>query len=321
MSMRRRPERSAIVGLLVLVMLVVGLSRVTDLPLFGRHTTYHAEFRDAGGLKPGDPVKVAGVAVGSVEGVEISGDKVVITFDLDDDVRLGDQTTATVGSGSLLGDKVLKVVSQGPGRVPDGATIPLSRTTSAYDVVDAFADLTTTTEDLDKDKIASAFDTLAHTFDDSPQEVRAALKGLTRFSSSVAARDRDLQDLLTHAHSVTRVLDRRKADITSLLRHTNLLLGELSRRRSAIHDLLVSTHDLSEQLSGAVNDNQARLTPALRNLDGVTGLLVERQRELAMVIKNLEIYGRYYTNVVGSGPWFDNYIPRVPDSVDVEVNK
>lgn len=306
---------------MAVALLVVGLSRAGDLPMFsGGRATYRAEFSDAGGLRPGDPVKVAGVRAGVIDDIRIDDDRVVITFDLDGAVTLGDRTSAAVASGSLLGDKYLRITPAGDGSTPEDGLIPLARTTAPYDVVDAFADLTTTTGKLDKDGIAEALDTLSATFAESPDEVRAALDGLTRFSVTVSSRDEDLNKLLRHAANVTSVLDRRKGDLTALVRQSNLLLDELSDRRAAIHDVLVHTRSLSDQLRGVVRDNQAAITPALTHLEGVTDVLVTRQRELGQVIRDLEVYGRYYTNVVGSGPWFDNYIPRAPGSIQVEVD-
>lgn len=322
MSDTARTMRTALVGIAGVVLVVAAALNADRLPIVGiGGTRYQAELTDASGLAPGDPVKVAGVAAGTVREIDIDGDRVTVSFELDEDVRLGDRTEAAVGSGSLLGDKYLKVVPLGSGDLAEGAVIPLARTEAAYDVVDAFADLTDTTGRLDADRIAEALTTVADTFRGSEREVRAAVSGLTRLSGTIARRDAELQQLLAHATEVSGVLADRRGDLSRLLRSSNLLLGELERRREAIGALLVSSRELSDALHGVVVDNQERLTPALRDLAGVTELLAGRQRELRATIRNLEVYGRYYTNVVGSGPWFDNYIPRIPDSVQVEVGR
>lgn len=318
----QRSQRRALVGLLCGLLVIVAAVNADRLPLLGGGgIEYRAEITDASGLAGGDPVKVAGVAVGEVRDIDIAGDHVTIAFEVDSDVPLGDQTTATVGSGSLLGDKYLKLDPRGSGALAEGATIPLARTEPAYDVVDAFADLTNTTGKLDDDRIAKALTTLADTFRGSRPQIRAAVSGLTRLSESVDRRDQDLRELLDHANQVSGVLADRSGDIGRLLRSSDLLLGELQRRRQAVTTLLRSTRDLSDTLHGVVTDNATELTPALRHLAHVTGVLAARQRDLRSTIRNMEIYGRYYTNVVGNGPWFDNYIPRIPDSVRVEVDR
>lgn len=318
----RRAQRRALVGLVTTGLLLALVVNADGLPLLGRGgTDYRAEFTDASGLAPGDPVKVSGITVGSVDHIEISGDHVLVEIEVDADVALGDRTRASVGSGSLLGDKYVKLVSAGAEGLAAGATIPLARTEPAYDVVDAFGDLADTTAQLDDRAIASALSTLADTFRGARPEVQAAVSGMTRLSEAVARRDRDLEVLLDHASEVTAVLAERRDDVGELLRSSDLLLGELQRRRSAVRELLVTTRELSDSLHAVVRDNQRRLTPALRDLHKVTRVLARRQSELGATIRNMEIYGRYYTNVVGNGPWFDNYIPRIPDSVRIEVGR
>lgn len=314
--------RRAVVGLAACALVFAAALNVDRLPLIGSGgIRYQAELTDASGLAEGDPVKVAGIAVGTVREIEIDQDRVTVEFEVDSDVRLGTDTEATVGSGSLLGDKYLKLEPFGDGALESGATIPLERTRPAYDVVDAFADLTDTTARLDDEMIADALTTLADTFRGSRPQVRAAVSGLTRLSDSIARRDAELERLLGHATEVSGVLADRRGDLSRLLRSSNLLLGELRQRRDAIRDVLVSTRELSDALRAVVVDNRDRITPALEDLEAVTRLLAGRQRELRATIRNMDAYGRYYTNVVGSGPWFDNYIPRLPDSVQVGVDR
>jgi len=63
------------VGIFVLVALVIGASIAFSIGaqenIFESKTTYHAIFRDVGGLQKGNTVRVAGVSVGSVTDVLI----------------------------------------------------------------------------------------------------------------------------------------------------------------------------------------------------------------------------------------------------------
>jgi phospholipid/cholesterol/gamma-HCH transport system substrate-binding protein len=93
----RNPFVVGAVGLAVLGVLVYGAFNASDLPLIGGGTTYAAQFSEAGGLRPSDEVRVAGVRVGAVEDVELDGDHVRVAFKVeDDDVRLGKETGASI---------------------------------------------------------------------------------------------------------------------------------------------------------------------------------------------------------------------------------
>lgn len=302
----RDPLRIGAVGIVVIALLVVGAYRVADLPFIGAGNAYAAQFRDANGITRGTEVQVAGIRVGRVDEIDLHGDHVTAHFTVEDDLRLGEETAAAIRVGSLLGQAYVELRPAGTGRLDAGSLIPLERTEPAYDLVTAVSDLTSNTQEIRVERVARAFDTLSTTFRGSPRELRTAIDGLSRFSTMVAARDRDLRELLEHANGVSGVFDRHRHDVTQLLRSSNLLLDELRRRREVIHALLVNTGRLSRHLSGLVRENRASIQPALKDLGEVVDLLVKRRRSLERGIEQLTVYTRVFTNVVGSGPWFDN---------------
>src|ERR1700749_3384934 len=103
----------------------------------GAVTGYSAIFNDAARLKSGDSVRVAGVRVGTVNGLSLQPDKkVVVKFDADRLVVLTDGTKAAVRYLNLVGDRYLDLVD-GPGstkRLPAGGQIPVDRTAPALDL-------------------------------------------------------------------------------------------------------------------------------------------------------------------------------------------
>src|SRR4029453_5191859 len=180
----RNPVTAGVVGLTVIGLLMLAVFKAQALPLIGGGTRYSAQFTEAAGLKPNDEVRVAGVRVGQVEKVELDGDHVKVTFRVQDvrGVRLGDETRAETKIKTLLGAKFLMLIPEGSGRLKAGTEIPLDRTVSPYDVIDAFSDLATPTERIDTAQLAKAFDTLSATFRNTPEEVQASLTGLSRLS-------------------------------------------------------------------------------------------------------------------------------------------
>jgi phospholipid/cholesterol/gamma-HCH transport system substrate-binding protein len=65
----RNPVVIGAISLAVLAALILLAFRADDLPLIGGGDTYYAAFSEAGGLKPNDEVRVAGVRVGKVDAV------------------------------------------------------------------------------------------------------------------------------------------------------------------------------------------------------------------------------------------------------------
>ncbi|WP_437075368.1 MCE family protein [Streptomyces sp. enrichment culture] len=307
----RNPVVIGAAGLTALALLTAAAFNADSLPVIGGGDTYSAAFAEAGGLKPGDEVRIAGVKVGKVEEVELDGDHVKVTFKVKGDPDFGTATGASIRVQTILGSKYLALHPKGPGQLPPGSEIPLRRTVPAYDVVQAFSDLTTTTEEVDTARLAEALDTISATFEDSPAEVRASIKGLSRISRTVARRDEELRELLDHANGVTGVLARRSEDFSALVEDGDKLFTEIGKRRKAIHRLLVTSAALGVQLSGLVEDNEKELGPALKGLNQVVDMLERNQSSLDRSVKLLAPYVRVFTNTLGNGRWFDSYIQNM----------
>jgi phospholipid/cholesterol/gamma-HCH transport system substrate-binding protein len=313
MAGTRNPVATAIIGLLLVA--VVVLVAFNWPALFGGGTTYRAEFREAAGLRSGDMVTVAGVEAGRVNDVELAGDRVLVSFRVTD-AWVGDRTSASIEIRTLLGAKTLALDPQGDAELDSDGTIPLARTSSPFDVVEAFDGLSGTLDQIDTGQLAQSLDTLADTFRDTPPEIRGALDGLSRLSTTIASRDEEIRTLLAGTHELSRTLADRNAEVEKLLKDGNLLLGELQRRREAISKLLDGTIALSEQLRGLVADNEEQLRPTLEQLDRVAALLQRNRDSLGAGIRDLAVFVRVFANATGNGEWFDNYIcALLPPSV------
>ncbi len=308
----RNPVIIGAVSLAVLAALVLAAFRAEDLPLIGGGDTYYASFSEAGGLKANDEVRIAGVRVGKVKSVELDGDHVVVKFLVDTGVRFGTATGAAIKVKTLLGAMYLALQPQGPGQLEQGATIPVKRTTSPYDVVQAFSGLASRSERINTTQLATSLDTLAALTQNTPEEFRAALVGLSSLSKNIAARDDELNSLLVHMKRVSKVLGDHRADLVTLMRDGDKLFRALAARRDAVHNLLVSTSRLSVQLTGLVKDTRADLKPALDHLYNVVQVLEKNQDNLDNSLRLMAPFYRVFANTLGTGPWFDTYIQNLP---------
>jgi phospholipid/cholesterol/gamma-HCH transport system substrate-binding protein len=310
---KRHPKVTGAIGLVLLVALVFGAFHIEDLPLIGGGTGYAAAFRDASGLTPGNEVRVAGVKVGKVTAVTLRRDGnamyVRVEFRVDDDsVRLGTATGATIRIKTVLGQKYLGLAPAGPGKLAKGAQIPLTRTASPFDVMQAVNGLADTLQQIDTGQLAQAFTVLSQTFADTPASVRSSVAGLAQVSQSIASRDGELRDLLSHARGVSGVLAERDTEFQKLVADGSQLLTEVIARRDAIHNLLVSSSQLATQISGLVADNRNQLGPALAQLRGVVANLQQNRDNLSATVQNMAPFINAFTNVLGSGRWFDSYL-------------
>jgi phospholipid/cholesterol/gamma-HCH transport system substrate-binding protein len=315
MSTPFRERNPVIVGAISLAM-IAGLMLVAfkaqDLPLIGGGTTYYASFSDASGIKPNDEVRIAGVRVGKVTGVDLAGDHVKVTFKIKTDSPFGTQTGAEIKVKTLLGSMFLALQPKGTGQLKAGSDIPRSRTQSAYNVVDAFSGLASRAEAINVPQLSKSLDVVASATKNTPQAFQATLKGLSRLSANVAARDGQINTLLTNLHKVSGILSTHDQDIVALMKDSDTLMRALVARRAAVHRLLVSTSSFSRQLTLLVQQSRADLKPALSNLQSVVDLLLKNQNNLDQSLRLMAPFYRVFANTLGNGPWFDTWIANLP---------
>jgi len=296
----------AVVVLVLVLLLVLNINGVVGV--FGHH--YSAELAEAGGLKPGDPVRVSGLKVGRVGTVKLGDKGVIVEFTISNgDIRLGSRTTAAVEVATVLGDKALVLKSAGGGEL--AGRIPMSRTTSPYDVSEALSQLTEETGKIDIDQLAKALNTVSSTVDGVTPEFRSAITGIGRLSATIGSRDATLRALLDHANSFSKVLADRSEDMTALVKDGNALFSELLRRRQDISTLLVNVSGMSRELSALVDQNAKVIGPALRELNGVVRTLRANKSNIEKSLRGLAVYATGLGEVVGSGPFFTAYLQNI----------
>lgn len=301
-----------VIGLTVIGLIMLAAFKAQDLPLIGGGTKYSAQFSEAGGLKPNDEIRVAGVRVGKVDSIELDGNQVKVGFKIREKVNFGENSGAGVRVKTLLGDMFLELQPAGEGQMKAGATIPVDRTESPYDVVEAFEGLADTSANIDKDQLAAALTTLADLTRSTPEEFQAALTGVSDLSRNLAAKDERIESLLTQLDRVTKVLDERDEDLITLMNDANQLFAALVERREAVHNLLISTQQLSKELSQLVDDSRADLKPALESLDVILDVFTKNEENLEKSLRLMAPFYKVFNNTLGNGPWWDTYIQNMP---------
>ncbi len=305
----RNPVLLGVIGAVVLAALAIGALQFRGLIAMTRAHTYSAYFADAGGLKIGAAVQVAGYQVGEVKSIALVGSQALVTFKVDDGIRVGDRSEAAIKTKALLGSKVLEVTPRGDGSQNDA--IPVERTTSPYQLPDALGDLTATISGLNTDQLSQSLSVLAQTFADTPPQLQAAVAGVARFSATLNERDAHLRSLLSNADKATEILAQRSDDIVSLVTNTNALLVQLESQSSALDEISGNFSALSRQLTVLIDDNRATLKPALDRLNGVLTIVDNRKAKVQEALKGLRDYATSLGEAVSSGPFFKAYLANL----------
>ena len=119
MSTQRRIE--ILVGIFVLACLISAgylTLQLGDLQVFSSdYTQYRARFSEVGGLVEGSEVRISGVKVGRVNDIRLDRERfaVIVSFGVEQGIKLSDDTIVSVKTRGLIGDKYLNVSPGGSG--------------------------------------------------------------------------------------------------------------------------------------------------------------------------------------------------------------
>ena len=244
----------------------------------GAVTGYSAVFNDASRLKDGDSVRVAGVRVGTVNGVALQPDKkVVVKFDADRSVALTDGTKAAVRYLNLVGDRYLELVD-GPGstrRLPAGGQISVDHTAPALDLDLLLGGLKPLVRGLNPRDVNALSSALLEVFQGEGGTLQSLFNKSTSFTNTLADNDQTIERLIDNLNTVAATLNKDGGQFSGAIDRLERLITGLANDRNtfgpAIDALSTGTVTLADLLGkarkplSATVDQLQRLAPNLDN--------------------------------------------------------
>ncbi len=253
---------------------------------------------------------IAGVAAGSVQSIELAEDHVDVTMRLTDGwEKLGSETTASIKVETALGRRFVQLTTAGPGELGD--RIPVSRTSSGFDLTESLDQLTETVGDTDKKSVVDAVESLDKVMNDLPSDIGGSLENVAAAARTVSSRDAGIRTLLQKADSVSDVLAERKGNITRLIDDGSVLFETLVDRAEVIRRLLTSLRAVSTEIETFVHDTGSSTPQMLEEVRQVTATLNANYANLEKSIKGMRTFVMQFADVLGSGPFFSVLLQNI----------
>jgi phospholipid/cholesterol/gamma-HCH transport system substrate-binding protein len=281
--------------------------------------TYSAIFADVSGLHPGDDVRVAGVRVGRVDGVDLAGALAKVTFRVQREQVLNHGTIASVTYQNIIGQRYLGLSEGTSGdRTPlaNGSQIPLERTGPSFDIsylLNGFEPLLTL---LDPKQVDNLTNGIIQALQGDSGSVLTLITETSALAESLAGPDQVLGEVITNLNDV----------VTNLAKQTDNLQAVIGQTR----DVLVTLGDRRDQLvasAGSINAAIGRLATItdkiypdvqqlIRREPGFTGQLTgEGRQRFSYLGANLGLTLKGLARLSQEGSYGTGYLCDINSSI------
>jgi phospholipid/cholesterol/gamma-HCH transport system substrate-binding protein len=264
--------------------------------LWSKQVTYQAAFNDVTGLKPGAPVRMGGVDVGSVTRVgqsDDSGDPLVyVDFTVIKEMvnRIRVDTVARIANKGLLGDKMveLTVAKADSPPLPPGGRL---RTEEAADMMKLFSKFESIGQKAEAavDNIERATRPLADAH--FAEDVKVGVASLRQIIEGVATRDSAVHRLLLDPNQGVKV-DRMLTELAGavgelhgMLAEARAVVGHVRQGPGLVHALLYDD-DMSRNATSMLKELQVDLRQ-IREGDGLGHAIFYGDEKTQRMVQNI----------------------------------
>ncbi len=260
------------IGVVVILAIIIGAALIFSLTgskgFSWQRYTLKTRFANVAGLAKGSPVRVAGVEVGQVTGIDFAEEQVDVTFEVKDTVRerITDNSIASLGSVSLLGESAVDITPAAGTPIPDYGYVKAGRAKGS--IADVSEQATGAVEELNglvKD-IRAGKGTVGKLMTD--EQLYTELRAFTASANGVT-------DAIRQGHGTLGRLVNDPATVNALnasLKNLETLTGRINAGEGSIGKLL-NDDAFAQSLNGATT-NLRTLTDRLNRGEGTAGKLM-----------------------------------------------
>ena len=312
--MRHTATRASLVGLVVFLVMATVLTWLVYVTLRrdvrGSTVPYAAMFTDVFGLREGDDVRIAGVRVGRVEGVELNGTLAKVSFAVQYDQRLPDSTTASVTYQNIVGQRYLALAQGHSGSgalLPPGGVIPVERTEPSFDIGTLLNGYEPLFAVLDPAEVNNLTQAVIGSLQGDTAAFATLVDQTSTLTKTFTGRDDALDHVIGSLDSVVGSLAAQNKDFEAAIAATRQVVGQFDSRRPELVSSVGKMTEVVRNLSRIAKDVNPSVHELLTREPGYTRHMLNIEPQLAYTGLNTPLFLKGLARMFGEGSYMNAY--------------
>jgi phospholipid/cholesterol/gamma-HCH transport system substrate-binding protein len=257
--------------------------------------TVTVEFADVLDLVPKSSVKVDDVTVGTVQKVWLDGYIAKVKIKLPESLALPDNTHATIRQTSLLGEKFVSLSrptgsEQARGKLDNGETIPLSRTTSNVEVEEVLSALSLLLNGGGVAQLQIITQELNKALTGNEPAIRSVLTQLNTFVGTLDQNKQQIISAITAVDALAKKLNAQKTTLATAIDSLPKSIATLDKQRAALVKTLQALSTLGSTATRVITSAQKDLVANLNSLYPILTNLAKAGTDLPNSLQLLFTY-------------------------------
>ncbi|MDV7085260.1 MCE family protein [Rhodococcus opacus] len=237
-------------------------------------TQITAYFDKSVGIYEGSDVRILGVKVGSVDGVEPQGDQVKVDMRVDRGVDIPADAKAAQVTPSVVSDRYIQLAPAytGGDKMQSGAVISRDRTATPVEVDELYASI---------EKLSTALGP------DGANKEGALSQFVETGAANLDGNGEALGQSITQLSDATRTLNESRGDLFDTVKNLQVFVGALAANDQQVRDFNSQLSDLSGFLAGERENLGAALNQLAIALGDVSKFVADNREILAENVDDL----------------------------------
>jgi virulence factor Mce-like protein len=247
-------------ALMTIIALVAGMVYVS--PPGQKTVIFYTD--DAAAIRPGDPVRIAGINVGKVKDLALESNQVRVQARVDNDAFVGDRSQVQVRMLTVVGGYYVSISPIGD--TPLGTKpIPLERVTMPYSLMRTLTDATKITDNVAPRPINESLD-----------QVQRGLTGTN--VESVSA-------VIDAGNNVMSTIESQRGQVSAILNLSNEYLQDVNNYKAELKDMIRKISIIEQSLTLYSKGFASAMAGFGNILDGLTPVFIfyQNHRDKALV--------------------------------------